>query len=63
MQGTSNQSIIDAARKSQPTYSRTADTLAGIEATDVVQRNNVLVFSGEFTLMTGTTDAEEYSGI
>ncbi|MDU2541039.1 MAG: YciN family protein [Klebsiella sp.] len=26
------------------------DTLAGIEATDVVQRNNVLVFSGEFYL-------------
>ncbi|MBX4276659.1 DUF2498 family protein, partial [Mycobacterium tuberculosis] len=39
------------------------DTLAGIEATDVVQRNNVLVFSGEFYLdeqglPTPTTTAE-----
>lgn len=40
----------DAARKANKLIREHEDTLAGIEATDVVQRNNVLVFSGEFYL-------------
>jgi hypothetical protein len=40
----------DAAEKANKLIREHEDTLAGIEATDVVQRNGVLVFSGEFYL-------------
>ena len=51
MQGTTQpidrQTLLEKANKLIREHE---DTLAGIEATDVVQRNNVLVFSGEFYL-------------
>jgi hypothetical protein len=51
MQGTTQpidrQSLLEIANKLIREHE---DTLAGIEATDVVQRNGVLVFSGEFYL-------------
>lgn len=51
MQGTTQpidrQTLLEKANK---LIRKHEDTLAGIEATDVVQRNGVLVFSGEFYL-------------
>lgn len=51
MQGTTQpidrQTLLEKANKLIREHE---DTLAGIEATDVVQRNNVPVFSGEFYL-------------
>ena len=51
MQGTTQpidrQTLLEKANKLIREHE---DTLAGIEATDVVQRNGVLVFSGEFYL-------------
>lgn len=51
MQGTTQpidcQSLLEIANKLIREHE---DTLAGIEATDVAQRNGVLVFSGEFYL-------------
>jgi len=51
MQGTSQpidrQSLLELANKLIREHD---DTLAGIEATDVTQRNGVLVFSGDYFL-------------
>jgi hypothetical protein len=51
MQGTTQpidrQTLLEKANKLIREHE---DTLAGIEATDVVQRNGILVFSGEFYL-------------
>ncbi|AXF31129.1 DUF2498 family protein [Klebsiella pneumoniae subsp. pneumoniae] len=62
MQGTTQpidrQTLLEKANKLIREHE---DTLAGIEATDVVQRNNVLVFSGECVPAAGAADQHALS--